>query len=166
MALEYKNLDEVTRKLMLEEIEYDIQRNTLFISPRLNDRGIKEYPNLLINAATSSNDVKLAYDLLNYKYLSDKEPRRKKDGTHSLVSVPYNANELIAEGEFNRFYIRALCLRVLNDNKGKLRVYRAKQVNSPRPESQAKIGQIISASTLLDDLRTNTGIDTVLEIIL
>ena len=73
-----------------------------------------------------------------------------------------NASEVFAEGEFNRFYIRALCKRVISDNKGRLEIYRAKQVSNPRIESEMMIGRIIDPSKLLDDLRTNIGVDTVL----
>ena len=160
MGLNLKNLDDITRKLMLEEIEHDKRNNALYISQRLNAKGKTEYSKLLENASANSDDTKLAYDLLNC--MAEKEPRRKKDGTVSFASVPFNANEILAEGEFNRFYIRALCLQVINEKKGRLRVYRAKRVSDPRPESEAKIGQFIDPNALLADLRTHPGIDTAL----
>ena len=42
-------------------------------------------------------------------------PRRLKAGGLSKPPVmPSNAHEILAEGEFNRFYIRALCLRAVD----------------------------------------------------
>lgn len=162
MSLDLKSLDETVRKLMLEEIELDNKNNTLYISQRLNEKGKKTYLELLKESANSGNDSILAYRLLNDSCMAEKELRKKKNGGFSEVSVPYNANETLAEGEFNRFYMRALCLRVIKDGKGKLKVYRAKQVNNARQESMNKIGQIVDPEKLLSDLRANVGSDTAL----
>jgi hypothetical protein len=76
--------------------------------------------------------------------------------------VPATAPETLAEGEFNRFYIRGLCVRALAEGITELVIYRAKQVENPRSESTAKIGLKISAQALLTDLRANPGVDTAL----
>jgi len=47
MGIDYKNLDEKTRKYMLEELEIDIEQGALYISPRLNSNGQRMWPELL-----------------------------------------------------------------------------------------------------------------------
>jgi hypothetical protein len=71
------------------------------------------------------------------------------------------AAETLAEGEFNRFYVRALCRRQMSGD-GQLVVHRAKQVQNPRPESEALIGTSPNAGKLLDDLRNNPGVEPAL----
>lgn len=161
MSLDLKSLDETVRKLMIEEIELDNKNNMLYISQRLNENGKKTYPELLKESAQNGNDSMLAYRLLNEGCMAKKELRKNKNG-FSEVSVPYNANEILAEGEFNRFYMRALCLKVIKECSGKLKVYRAKQVENARQESMNKIGQIVDPERLLSDLRSNIGTDTAL----
>ena len=73
-----------------------------------------------------------------------------------------NAHEMLAEGEFNRFYIRALCLRAIEDGMAQVIVYRAKAVQNARSESERKIGQGVPVEALLRDLRTHPGVDTAL----
>jgi hypothetical protein len=90
------------------------------------------------------------------------EERKKPKGGYTSVSVPITTAETLAEGEFNRFYIRALCSQIIENKTGQLEVCRAKAVMNPRLESQAKIGAIVNAEALLLDLRTNVGIDTAL----
>ena len=102
-----------------------------------------------------------AYDLSLNNRLNTIEPRHTKKGIISS-RIPSNANEILAEGEFNRFYIRALCRRVIAEKINELEVFRAKQVSSPRLESESKIGMKIDPNKLLKDLRENIGIDTVL----
>jgi hypothetical protein len=69
---------------------------------------------------------------------------------------------MLAEGEFNRFYIRALCMSAMEDGVTELVVYRAKAVQSARSESERKIGQAVSPGALLNDLRARPGVDTAL----
>ena len=76
--------------------------------------------------------------------------------------MPSNAPETLAEGEFNRFYIRGLCRRAVEENVAQLVIYRAKTVTHARPESERRIGATVSPGALLADLRQNVGVDTVL----
>ena len=57
-----------------------------------------------------------------------------------------NAAELIAEGEFNRFYLRALCLAALSQDIPVLVINRARHSDHPRPESEAQIGTHIDVA--------------------
>jgi hypothetical protein len=162
MAFNLVNLDSATRSLMLEEIENDIKSAKLFQSPRLNTIGHQEYPLLLKEAAEKHDESWFASQLHGKSNLfNTSETRNLKTGPIS-VKVPSNAHEMLAEGEFNRFYLRGLCLRAIQEKIPKLIIYRAKAVNNPRPESESKIGSSISPKALLDDLRRNIGIDTFL----
>ena len=51
MGLDYKSLDTATRTAMVAELERDIEAGSLYISPRLTDQGVREWPNLLRTAA-------------------------------------------------------------------------------------------------------------------
>ncbi len=69
---------------------------------------------------------------------------------------------MLAEGEFNRFYIRAVCARAVADGISGVVVYRAKSVEHARSESERKIGQTVDPSAVLNDLRAHPGVDTAL----
>lgn len=162
MALNLVNLDGRTRGFMLSEIESDEASGKLYISLRLNSRGREEYPRLLKEAATSENDSWLADQIRRNGLMKTEEERRKPKGGTTVAQVPVTAPDTLAEGEFNRFYIRGLCVRALEDGISELVVYRAKPVSSPRRESEAKIGTRVSPQRLLEDVRTHTGVDTAL----
>lgn len=161
MSLELRDLDEVTRGYMLEELEWDIENNNLYISDRLSERGKLDYPNLLRQAIQNGNDAMLATQLRLHGRLKTHEPRTTGRKT-SIAKVPVNAPEVLAEGEFNRFYLRGLCKRVLDAGKGTLIAYRARQSMNPRPESLAIEGRRFAAEQLLQDLRDSVGVDTAL----
>jgi len=161
MALNLLNLDQAIRQLMLKEIDVDINSGKLYISTRLSLAGAKDYPVLLKEAVKSHDDSWLADQLNKPGKFNTTETRNTKSGTVT-AKVPYNANEVLAEGEFNRFYLRALCVFAQENSISKLVAYRAKQVSNPRPESEAMIGQSIDPAKLIDDLRTKIGVDTAL----
>lgn len=156
MSLYYVNLDERTRELMLEEVEYDISHNQLHISPLLSGQGQQDYVNLLRQAIQSGNDETLAEDLKARRRITRALPRRKPKGGFSIAAAPINAAEMLAESEFNRFYIRALARRAIEEGITDLVVYRAKPVQNPRPESEALIEATLPPQELLDDLRAHT----------
>ena len=161
MGFEFSNLDARTRELMLAEIERDSEAGTLYISKRLTKAGELAYPDLLRDAARSGNEDSFADALRAGDYFEATEPRNTSSGV-TMVKVPATAAQTLAESEFNRFYVRAVCARSLEEGKGEVEVYRAKQVSSARSESQRKIGTRVPAEKLLADLRTHIGMDTVL----
>lgn len=148
----FKNLDGKTRELMLSEIKYDIDRNQLYVSDRLNSKGREKYESFLRDSVTSGDEESFERLLdintvFNPSYLRQGSP----------VKMPSNASMILCQSEFNRFYIRAICIRALNDGKNVVQIYRARESSWKRPESEAKIGRSISANDLLDDLRTSIG---------
>ena len=162
MSLQLENLDTTTRPFMLSEVAHDIASNALYISNRLNPNGRTLWPELLRQAIEHHDIQWLADALRSRACMASTEQRRKPSGGFTDAAVPVTAPDTLAEGEFNRFYIRGLCQRVLQQGSGSLVVYRAKEVSSPRAESQALIGTAIDAQKTLTDLREHPGIDTAL----
>lgn len=162
MALRLEDLDkEGVRNLMLEEFETDLKDGRLYISPRLKDESQDTYVTLLREAILTGSDQSLAEGILENNCLKSMMPRRTRTGRITMARVPKDAHLTLAEGEFNRFYIRALCRKAISEAR-EIEVYRAKQVRNPRPESQALIGNLLHPSKLLEDLRQNIGVDTAL----
>ncbi|HTW52526.1 MAG TPA: hypothetical protein VME45_11630 [Stellaceae bacterium] len=163
MALTYVDLNDDVRRLMLAEIKRDVAAGTLFFSPRLSPRGLEDYPQLLQDAVASGSDASLEAEINRLGRLNLTEEKRKPGGIgHTTARVPSNAAEIIGSGEFNRFYLRALCIIALDAGVSSLIIYRARPSAHPRPESEAKIDTPIDATQLLADLRNNIGVEPAL----
>jgi hypothetical protein len=162
MPFNYENLDAITRQHMVKELNRDIASGAVYLSTRLTPEGRIQYPTLLRVAIETFDATWLARQLRDY--LRAIESRDLKSGEQSAARVPYNADETVAENEFNRYYIRGLCARAIDEGIDQVEVYRGKQVAHPHPESHTKIGQMISAQALLEDLRRSIGTDTALGI--
>jgi hypothetical protein len=154
------NLDDVTREHMRAEAERDLAEGTIYLSDRLTATGAAEWPDLLLEAIDAGNADRLTATLNRNGRLNSHEIYIRK-GVARSRSVPVTAAETLAEGEYNRFYIRGVCARALAEG-AEIEVYRAKSVMRPRPESAARIGVRLDPSALLEDLRAHTHIDSAL----
>ncbi|MBD5403341.1 hypothetical protein HDR58_11175 [bacterium] len=153
MTYNFRNLDNTTREFMLNELQRDIEMGTQYISPRIKKGNEDRYLTLLEQTITNGqNEDHFASNLRRLGYLIKEEQRKSKNGITNTVKVPINAAETLAHGEFNRYYMRALCLRASEENRT-LIIYRAKQVNNPTDISKQILGNTARADILLEILR-------------
>ena len=163
MALNYVDLDEQTRGCMLKELALDVDEKKVNYSSNFNEIGNSLWLTKFTEAIKSHDDDWLAAQLKRNECFLASKQFTTKTGKTSVRSVPITAGETFAEGEFNRLYMRAICIRAL-EGSGKVVVYRGKVVQNPRKESELKIGCSVSAKELLADLRNSQGRGTKLGI--
>lgn len=164
VGLAYANLTPAVRNLMLEEIELAISDGSIYLSPWLSTQGLADWANLLRDAAKSGTDDTLANQLRLNGRINTTAQRRKPKGGFTTYNIPHTAPETMAEGEFNRFYVRGLCRYAIENGITELEVYRAKTVEQPRPGSEEKIGTKVDPKTILEDLRKSPGVEPTLGI--
>ncbi len=160
MPLHYENLDERTRSFMLREVDSDLSHEKFHISPRLNELGEENYVYLLKEAIEYHDDAWLAQQLRSRGYMKGNEQRKQPGGELTTVRIPRTAPDTLSEGEFNRYYMRGLCVRVIEEGLDQVKVYRGKPVSPSRPEAEAMLGKRLSAKTLLEDLRESISVDS------
>lgn len=154
MPLQYENLDPATRRLALAELDRDVETGAFHASDRLRPTVIAEYQRLLHDALRYYDDLWLeerANDLL-----VDFEPRRTKTGGQTTAKLPQMAARMLAEHDFNLYYMRAVALRAIEEQRQVLEVYRARLSLEPRPESAELEGARLPAREVLDWLRGET----------
>jgi len=151
---------------MLAELDEDLAQGTLYISPRLSAYGIALYPDLLRSAITDGDIDSLTSGLRQPGVLNDVEyAKNPRGGPMIEKKMADNAARMLAEGEFNRFYARGVCQRVLaEDYEGQVRVYRARDSANRRPESEALDQALLPARLLLEDLRSSVGVEPALRL--
>lgn len=160
MEFNFENLNLQTRSAMISEVKTDIDKRAIYYSKRFTKYGRIKYLQLLLDAVKSGNEQTLARSIkFNYCFVETEKREGKNGVIHA--NIPKNANQVFAESEFNRFYIRALAKIAISTNRG-LTIYRAKESKIPRPESDKLIGTTVDPVNLLYDLRSNIGVDTAL----
>ncbi|CQR08645.1 hypothetical protein [Yersinia mollaretii] len=164
MSLNYQNLDEVTRQYMLNEIQYDKDKNNFHLSNFLTAEGRIMWPSLL-EESIQFDDAWLEREIQRRGILAQFYPKRKPRSTEmTQAKVPYTAAQSLAEGEFNRLFARGLSARAISEGNEFVEVYRARHSENPRPESEAIIGKKFRPQDILEDLRNNPGVETALGI--
>lgn len=151
MAFEFKNLDAKTRQIMLDEFENDCQSGHWYKSPRLSPIGIEKYPELVKESFKFGTEETLVSSIKAGYHLNAKEMSHR-NGNPYEKAVARNANQILGEGEFNRYYMIALCKRAQEENK-QIRVYRARASSFTRDESEALIGHFLNAESTLNLLK-------------
>ena len=143
MPLQYENLDPTTRRYAIAELDRDLNNGAFHISERLRPESVAEYERLLREALRYYDDRWLeehASDLL-----VESESRRTRTGGTTTARVPQMAARMLAEGDFNRYYMRAVALRAIEEG--------------PRRESAELEGKRVPAAEVLDHLRGPISVD-------
>jgi hypothetical protein len=118
---------------------------------------------MMLESAKSGSDATLSLEITRFNRLSITAERRKPGGFGiTTYRIPPTAPDTMSEGEFNRFYVRALCRRAIEENIPTLIIYRAKSVVKPRTDSELKIGTSVNPGQILQDLRTSPGLEPAL----
>lgn len=155
MPLQYENLDPTTRRYALAELDQDLATGAFHASERLRPSAVDEYQHLLHEALRYYDDLWLEERVSDL--LVDFETRRTKSGGQTTAKIPEMATRMLAEGDFNRYYMRAVCLRAIDEGRQVVEVYRARLSLEPRPESAELEGRRLSAQAVLDQLRGLTS---------
>lgn len=150
MSMNLVDLDRV-RSYMLDEIRAEAESDSRYVSPRLKDGAYGDYVGLMERAVQNHDAEWLAEQIRTHGLLREYEMRAGRQSR-----VPRDAHVVLAEGEFNKFYMRGVCLAAIELGI-QVTVYRARPSSNPRPESEAIIGRTFDPIALLTDLRRLPG---------
>jgi hypothetical protein len=136
-----------TRRYMCDEIALDEERGAIYEEPRLRPGVFGRYIHLLKEAAALGTPADFADAIRTQRLLVAMESRSR-----GSARVPRIAANVLADTEFNRYYVRALCRRAMAEGFA-LEVYRARMVKKPRLASERRIGEKLAPEPLLRELR-------------
>lgn len=128
----FPNLDEQTRLNMIAELELDIKTGMFYEPLSMTDYGLMNYKRVLRICFEKGNVETLVKSLITDFF------KHKNSKGHK---IPSNINEMTAFNDFNRYYIRALLLRAISENRI-LYIYRAKKVKNERKQSETVINNV------------------------
>ncbi|TFE65721.1 hypothetical protein [Methylacidiphilum caldifontis] len=129
---------------------------------RLTEEGARLWPDLLREAFLKYDDNWLKSQLFSRGLMRASEYRRSRRSIITASRVSIRAAETLAEGEFNRYYMRGLCRYMIETGGTEVEVYRGKNVENPRLGSVAMIERRLLVQDLLNDLRISQGIEPAL----
>ncbi|WP_244930361.1 hypothetical protein [Nocardioides sp. W7] len=126
MVLALDELDETTRAYMRREFEAERDGSQPYVSDRLTPLGVDLWWTLMEDAIRAGDDESLYLSLANgHGMMRSSELYVRNGVTRSRVVNLGQACELLATSEFNTWYVRGLCARLLDENVEEVEVYRA-----------------------------------------
>lgn len=154
----FPDLDDETRALALDELT-SVDELSPYISSLIRPERAARYVELLHEALQGGSPEGLAGAIWDEGLLD--ATQQTKSGPRRITQP---AAVRLAEGEFGRYYARAICRRALDASPdARVEVYRARASASPRRESEDAIGSRRAADDLLEALRASR-VDPTLEI--
>jgi len=118
----------------------------------LSDEGWRQFPRVMEQAINSGDDVTLAQTLNRTGFFRDTQ-RRAKARMIRVRTNPGNASKTLALTEFNTWYVRGLCRRLVDEGVKSCEVYRAGPATNPRCECTGWEGRVFSVRGVYDGHR-------------
>ena len=112
----FEELDDTTRQWMLEEFHKEKASGEPYLSPWLSETGHEVFLQAMENAIVDGFDETLSYDLSHPSYWKSHEPDGK-------VISPFQHPKRLAASEFNTWYVRGLCRRLMEEGETECQVY-------------------------------------------
>lgn len=137
---------------MLDELQYDVSNNNLYINPLLKPDAAAAYLQGLVVALEAGSPESFAAALDEISPFQA-EQTYLRQGRSVTARLPANYATTLAAGEFNRYFMRAACRLAIEQGAPAVAIYRAKAVSTPRQAADERIGRRIDPQTLLADLR-------------
>ena len=148
MALQYAELDEKTRAIMLAEFEAEQAGANPYRSKALSTSGQAAFPQLMRDAIKQGTEVTLTVALADVslwdpieKFVRDGVPGERKR------NIPQSA-ERLAMTEFSTWYVRGLARRLMDEGVEKCQVSRAAQPKWEPRDCVKHEGLIVDVKTV------------------
>lgn len=138
----FPDLDEKTRQCMISELELDMKKGLFYDPLSMTSSYLLTYRRLLKECCKNGTPETLQKKLTPAFF-------RQKDRNGRKISA--NISQMVAFSDFNRYYVRALLVRAIRENK-KLSVYRAKQSVNERKESCVSLNKMYSDKMLMQQM--------------
>jgi hypothetical protein len=149
---DYEPVSPELRRLMLDELQHDVSNNSLYINPLLKADAAAAYLQQLVAALEAGSPESFAA-ALDEASPFQAEQTYLRQGRSVTAKLPANYALTLAAGEFNRYYMRAVCRLAIEQGSPGVELYRARAVSTPRQAVDERIGRRIDPQTLLADLR-------------
>lgn len=155
MALLLEELDDATRVRMHGEFLAEWGAEDHFVPASLDVQGVAEWEEILGAAIQSGDDATLAAALGRSGLIKQRETYPRNGRTYErTVNVAQRAEQL-ATSEFNTWYVRGLCARLLDEGVERVQVYRAAPAKYAVAGCSTHEGALMSTRVVYDGHRAS-----------
>jgi len=151
--MDFQELNNTSRKFMLEEFQTEQKSGNPYISPRLSSLGRDQFPKIMEEAIKNGNEVTLENALSNPTFWNPTETYERNGKSYTRSIDPQNAARQLALSEFNTWYTHGIARKLLEEKIEMCEVYRAESAIQPRCECGRYEGKQIRVKEIYDGHR-------------
>ena len=153
MAMNFEELDEITRRFMLQEFEAELAGPSPYISKKLSPEGRTVFAQLMREAIGTGNEVWLGASLNGAELWNAREPYERNGIVRQRRINVRQAAERLALPEFNTWYVRGLARRLIEEGVSHCQAYRAAQPKWEPGDCAAHEQEIFAAQQIYEGHR-------------
>ena len=127
MTMNYEELDNTTRKYMLEEFEVEIASPNPYFGKNLSAEGRAVFPRLMRETINEGNEQTLGAALNCARLWNEMETYERSGVIRERRINVRQASERLALTEFNTWYVRGFARRLIDEGVTHCQAYRAAQ---------------------------------------
>jgi len=125
MGMSFEELDDATRRCMIEEFESEELGGRPYRGKDLSTAGLAVFPDLMREAMAKGDDDSLFASMAVASYWKPTETYVLKGVARERKVNIGQAAERLARSEFNTWYVRGLCRRLMDEGVEQCQSYRA-----------------------------------------
>jgi hypothetical protein len=149
MVMAFEELDDTTREYMLREFEDEESSGNPYRGQNLSPQGRAAFPDLMREAIAGGTEETLARALQDARYWNRREHYVTRQGRAAQRDVNINqAAERLATSEFNTWYVRGLCRRLLDEGVSQCQAYRAAEPKWEHGECARYEGEVFDVEEI------------------
>lgn len=153
MPMQFEELDEVTRRHMLAEFEREHGGANPYRGRGLSQTGLEAFPGFMRAAITQGDEHTLVASMSRAEYWRPTETYVLKGVTRERQVNVAQATERLCLTEFNTWYVRGFCARLLEEGVTHCQAYRAAIPKWEPGECAAHEGQVYLVQVIYDGHR-------------
>ncbi|HUX01107.1 MAG TPA: hypothetical protein VMY35_09035 [Phycisphaerae bacterium] len=153
MAMNFEEMDDITRGYMLQEFEPELRSSNPYVSKALSAKGRDAFPDLMRKAIQSGNEESLTADLAKPDYWHPTETYERDGVVRERRRNIRQASERLALTEFNTWYVRGFAKRLMEEGVTRCQAYRAAQPKWEPAECSVHEGQIFQVEQIYNGHR-------------
>ena len=153
MAMNFEELDETTRRYMLQELEAELATGNPYFGKNLSVAGRTAFPELMRAAINRGNEETLGA-ALNRPVLWNAKEKYERNGVlrERRINVR-QASERLSLTEFNTWYVRGLAKRLMDEGEEHCQAYRAAPPKWEPAECAEHEDQVFSVQEIFEGHR-------------
>ena len=153
MPMHFEELDEMTRRYMLAEFEREQQEANRYRGRGLTAAGSTAFNDAMRAAIEAGSEQTLVTVMLDQQYWLPTETYVRNGITRERQVNLAQATERLCLTEFNTWYVRGLCARLVHENVEHCQAYRAMQPKWEPGECAGHEGQVFRVQDIYDGHR-------------